>query len=316
METKTPDRTTLVAFILSILFAGNNAVAVKFTYGELAPFFGAALRFTAAALIFFIIMLVLRLPMPRGKSLQGALIYGVLSTGLNYALMYWALQYIQAGLSMVILAIVPLLTFLFAWALRQEAFRWNALFGALLAVVGIGIIGWDQVGANAPLLPILAVAAGAAMMALSTVLVKRYPSTHPVTTNAVALVTGSVLLVIFSALRGESFSLPTLPATWAALAYLVVLGTVATFGLALYVIKRWTASASSYLFVLMPIVTIIMGAWLTNERVTLPLLVGGAFVMSGAYFGGIANTDQLSRIFSWIHLRRKTLVSDCVAPDC
>ena len=42
------------------------------------------------------------------------MIYGLLSTGLNFAFLYWALEYIPAGLSMTILALTPLLTFLFA----------------------------------------------------------------------------------------------------------------------------------------------------------------------------------------------------------
>jgi drug/metabolite transporter (DMT)-like permease len=124
METKSPDRMTLVAFFLTVLFAGNNAIAVKFSNADLPPFFGAASRFAVAAVILLIMVLVLRLPLPRGRGLQGAVIYGILSTGINFALMYWALQYIQPGLSMVILALTPLLTFLFAWAHRQEAFQW------------------------------------------------------------------------------------------------------------------------------------------------------------------------------------------------
>jgi drug/metabolite transporter (DMT)-like permease len=311
METKTPDRSTLIAFIFTILFAGNNAIAVKFSNAELPPFFSAASRFAVAALILLILMVALRLPLPRGRSLQGALIYGILSTGVNYALMYWALEYIQAGLSMVILATVPLLTFLFAWAHKQERFRWNALFGALLAVVGIGIIGWDQISANVPLLPIFAVIGAAACFAESTVLIKGYPKTHPITTNAIALATGSIFLFVFSALWREIPTIPTLPQTWTALVYLVIFGTVATFVLSLYVIKRWTASATSYLFVLMPIVTITVGAWLADESVTLPFLFGGLFVLLGAYIGGIAKTEQWRCRFLGFLARFRTPVPEC-----
>jgi drug/metabolite transporter (DMT)-like permease len=311
MQTKTPDRLTLIAFVLTILFAGNNAIAVKFTYAELPPFSNAALRFAVSALILFIVMAVMRIPFPRGKSLWGAVIFGILSTGVNYALMYWALQYIQAGLSMTILALVPLLTFLAALAHRQEAFRWSALAGALLAVVGIGIISWDQVSVGAPLLPILAVVAAAICFAESSVLIKGFPRTHPITTNAIALLTGSIFLWVFSLLWRETFRLPTLPQTWIALVYLVIFGTVATFVLSLFVLKRWTASASSYLFVLMPIVTISVGALVANESVTVPFLVGGAFVLAGAYVGGIANTEQWRCAFLGFLRSFRTSVPGC-----
>jgi len=311
METKSPDRSTLVAFFLTVLFAGNNAIAVKFSNADLPPFFGAASRFAAAAIILFALVLILRLALPRGRGLQGALIYGTLNTGINYALLYWALQYIQPGLSMVILALTPLLTFLFAWAHRQEAFQWKSVAGAILALVGIGIIAWDQLSASAPLLPILAVALAAACFAESSVLIKTYPKTHPITTNAVSLLTGAILLFIFSLLGREVPVLPTQTSTWVALAYLVVFGTVATFVLSLYVLKRWTASASSYVFVLMPVVTIISSALLIGEVVTLPFILGTVFVLGGTYIGGIARTEQLKRVFSGGLFRQKASASDC-----
>jgi drug/metabolite transporter (DMT)-like permease len=153
MDNRSPGQSVLLPFLLTVVLAGNNAIAVKFSNAQLPPFFGAAIRFFFAALILFGVMLVLRLPFPRGRSLQGALVYGILNTGINYALMYWALQYIPAGLTMVLLALVPLLTFIFAWVHKQELFQWKALFGALLALGGIGLIARDQVIANTPLLP-------------------------------------------------------------------------------------------------------------------------------------------------------------------
>jgi len=311
METKTPSRLVLIAFVLTVIFAGNNAIAVRYSNVELPPFFGAGIRFFLASLILFIIVLATRLQLPRGRSLQGAMIYGILSTGVNFALMYWALEYIPAGLSMTILALTPLLTFLFAWAHRQEAFHWKALAGSMLALAGIGVIAWEQLSINAPLLPILAVAAAAACFAESTVFIKNYPKAHPITTNAISLLTGSILLLIFSVAARETPTLPTLPATWVALFYLIIFGSVIVFVLSLYVIQHWTASASSYVFVLMPIVTITVGAWLTQESITAPFLLGGAFVLSGAYIGGIANTDLWKCYFIGLFARFRTPAPEC-----
>jgi drug/metabolite transporter (DMT)-like permease len=311
MDTRTPDRSVLIPFIFSILLAGNNAIAVKFSNAELPPFFGAAIRFILASLILFGIMLILRLPIPRGRSLQGAMIYGILSTGLNYALMYRALEYIPAGLSMVLLALTPLLTFIFAWAHKQEKFRWTAPIGALLALGGIAIIARDQINSNVPLLAILAMVFAAACFAESTVLIKTFPGTHPITTNAISLLTGSLLLFAFSFIWREKPTIPTLPATWLALLYLIIFGTVIVFVLILYVVKHWTASASSYSFVLMPIVTVLVASWLANESITSPFLVGGAFVLSGAYIGGIANPEQWKCYLTGLVARVRPATTEC-----
>ncbi|NJD59305.1 MAG: EamA family transporter [Anaerolineales bacterium] len=311
MSNKSPDRRTLVAFLLAVFFAGINGIAVRFSNAELPPFFGAGARFFLASVILFGIVLARRLPLPRGRSLFGVIIYGILGTGFNYAFLYWALEYLPAGLSVTILALTPLLTFLFAWAHRQEAFRWKVPIGSLLALAGILIITFNQLSTHTALLPILAVILAAACFAESTVIIKNYPQAHPVTTSAVSLLVGSILLLIFSAIWGEKLVLPTLLATWASFVYLIIFGSVITFILILYVIQHWTASASSYLFVLMPIVTITVGTWLAHESITLSLLLGGLLVLFGAYIGGIAKPEQLHLFYARLRTKFKPQVPEC-----
>lgn len=305
MESKTPNRAVLIAFALTVLFAGNNAIAVRYSNMELPPFFGAAIRFAMAALIFFFIALILRLPLPRGRGLLGAVLFGFIGTGINYALLYWALETLHPGLSMVILALVPLMTFILACVHRLESFRWKALIGSLLALAGISVIVWNQLGANAPILPMLAVVGGAVCFAESNIIIKAFPQSHPITTNAIASTVGTVLLFILSAVWRETPHMPTLPTTWLALGFLVLFGSVATFGLSIYIIKNWTASASSYQFVLFPIVTIAVSAWLTKETVSLALILGAILVLAGVYFGGIAKSIRLPRFSLRLFERQK-----------
>jgi drug/metabolite transporter (DMT)-like permease len=239
--------------------------------------------------------LILRLPLPRGQGLTGALLFGILGAGINFALLYWALETLHPGFSMVILALVPLLTFLLACVHKQEVFRWKALVGSLIALGGIGVIVWNQLGSSAPLLPILAVVGAAVCFAESNVLIKSFPQSHPITTNAIALTAGSAMLFILSALMKETPRLPARPATWVALVFLIIFGSVLVFSLTVYIIKNWTASASSYQFVLLPIVTIAVSAWLTKEPVTATLILGGILVLAGVYIGGIAKSLTLPK---------------------
>ncbi len=289
-----------MAFIVSTILGGNNAIAVRFSNVELPPFFGAAVRFAAAALILFLFVLALRLPLPKGRSLVGALIFGALQFGVSYALMYWSLLQVPAGLFQVILALVPLLTFLFAIAHSQEVFQWRILAGGLLAVGGIAIIFSGRLIDNVPFLSLLAVILAAACIAEAVVLFKTFPKTHPITTNALAMATGAAILFAISGIASEVPRWPTMPATWMALFYLILFGSIGTFVLILYVLKRWTASASSYSLVLMPIVTVLFASWLTDEKLTVALLFGGLLVLSGVYVGALAPPELLRRILSWI----------------
>jgi drug/metabolite transporter (DMT)-like permease len=299
MQNTRPERLTLIAFAISTLLGGNNAIAVRFSNVELPPFFGAGLRFAAAALILFVIVLVRRLPLPKGRALVGVLVFGALQFGLSYALIYWSLTQIPAGLFQVILALAPLLTFVFAILHRQEAFQWRVLAGSLLALFGIALVFGGGLSADAPLMALLAGVLAAACVAESVVLFKTFPKSHPITTNAFAMATGAAILLAMSLLWREAPQVPTLPATWIAVGYLVLLGSIGTFVLALYVLSRWTATASSYQLVLMPIVTVTFASLLAGEAVTVALVIGGLLVLAGVYVGAIAPPDLLKRMLPW-----------------
>lgn len=96
---------------------------------------------------------------------------------------------------------------------------------------------------------------------------------------------GSLLLLVLSAAAGEDWVLPREPDVVWAVIYLVTFGSVGLFVLVLLVVRRWTASATSYMFVLFPIATLALGAWLANEPVTAQAATGGVLVMLGAWLG-------------------------------
>ena len=81
--------------------------------------------------------------------------------------------------------------------------------------------------------------------------------------------------------------LPHRPETWAAMAYLVVIGSVVVFLLYLVVLRYWAASRASYGFVIIPFVTVLLSAWLDNEPVGVALVLGGLLVLAGVYVGAL-----------------------------
>jgi drug/metabolite transporter (DMT)-like permease len=282
-----PERVTLAAFLVMCLIGGSNAVGVRFSNQELAPFWGAALRFLAASVTFIAFVALRGLPLPRGRALVGALVYGILNFWLSYAFVYWALVEAPAGTAQVVLAIVPLLTFLLAILHRVERFHWRGLLGALVAALGIVVIFGDQLGAEVPLVSLLALLAAAVCIAEVGVAIKWFPKVHPVVLNGIGMLLGGALLLALSLVLREPQNVPTMPSTWLALAYLVP-ATIVLFILVLYVLTRWTASATSYSFLLLPLVTIVLGALLADEPIRPAFLAGGALVLAGVYVGAFA----------------------------
>lgn len=284
-----PGPSTVAAFLAVAVLGGSNAIAVKRTVVELAPLWSAGLRFLLAGLLLVAYVLLARRGLPRGRSLSGAVLYGLVAFSGSYALLYTALQDVPAGTAMVFLALVPLETFGLAVLQRQESFHAQGLLGALIALGGVVVVVADQLGQDVPLVPMLLAILGSLFIAQGGILVKAIPRSDPFATNGVAMLAGSLLLLPLSLLAGESWTLPSQPDTWAALGYLVLLGSIALFGLYLYALQRWTASAMSYVTLLMPLVTIPLAAALFSEPISPAFLMGGAIALAGVYVGAFLN---------------------------
>jgi drug/metabolite transporter (DMT)-like permease len=204
-----------------------------------------------------------------------------------FALAYYGFVRVHAGLGQTLLALVPLATLLLAVAWRQERLRVAAVLGTLLALAGIAVMSRAPLREAVPLLNLLALVGSALCFAQAAVLVRRFPRLHPVAMNAVGMTAAAVLLVAGSVVAGESIVLPRRAATWAALGYLVLVGSVAVFLLYLVVLRHWAASRAAYGFVLIPLVTVGLSVWLDDEPVGVGLVLGGLLVVAGVYVGAL-----------------------------
>lgn len=284
-----PDRLTFMAFTGAVLIGGSNVVAVRLFNEDVPPFFGAGVRFAVAAAIFLAIVAVRRIPLPKGRALVGAVLYGLLGFAAFYALVYWSLVRLPAGVAAVILSSVPLLTFFFALAHGLEPFRRRALAGALIAIAGIVILINGELTLAIPTAALVTVFGAAACAAESGVVIKQFPPSHPVAVNGLAMAIGALALVAISAISGEDWALPDRAFIWGVLVHLVLLGSLALFALYLFVLKRWTASGASYQFVLLPIVATLLGAWLADEPITSTFVLGGTVILFGVYIGALSH---------------------------
>jgi drug/metabolite transporter (DMT)-like permease len=287
-----PDRLTLIAFFTVVLVLGMNFVAVKFSNKELPPFWGASLRFIIASILLFGIVRIRNLSLPTGRALMGAALYGLFGFAINFGLLYWALTVISAGMASVLLATIPLITmFLASWWVEKLSWR--------------GIVGPSLSSRNRPDLrgtaqgdvSMVYMAAGllaAASAAASGIVVKYFPRSHPISTNLVGMSLAAVVLLILSLVLGETRGLPTLTSTWLALGWLIF-SSIVGFVLLVWVLSRWSASATSNIAVLTPLVAVVSASLLAGETPTGIFLGGTALVLVGVYVGALSSPRSASK---------------------
>jgi drug/metabolite transporter (DMT)-like permease len=258
----------------------------------LPPLFGAALRFALAALIFYVITRIRGLPPVRGRSLAGAVFYGLLGFGVSYAGLYYALVGLAAGTVSIVMAAAPLITLLLATLVGQERLTARGVLGGLLTVAGIGVLSIGTLGGDLDLTYLLGALAGVLSASASSVVARNFRHLHPESMNAIGMGAGAALLAVGSIIMGEGWMLPGERTTWVALGWLVLLGSVGLFQLFLYIIKRWRASAATFAISAMPVIAAGLGALVLDQPITIELVVGGLLVIAAVYIGAIRGTRQ------------------------
>ena len=278
------DRSAVLGFVVAVIFLGVNFVAVRFSNQELPPFWGASLRFIIAAILLFIIVRLRNIPLSGGAALTGSVLFGLFSFAISYGFLYWGLTRVGAGMASVLFATIPLMTQLIASLIGQERLTWKGMLGALIVIAGISIVFVEQLKFDIPLVYLGAVLMGVASSALSGIVVKHYPRSHPVSTNVIGMGVGAILLLLLSLFSGETQRLPALSSTWLALGWLV-LSSIVGFVLIVWLLSRWSATATSYIGVCTPLVTVAVASLLAAETPTLTFLAGSLLVLSGVYAG-------------------------------
>jgi drug/metabolite transporter (DMT)-like permease len=274
----------IAALALGAVLLGVNWIAIRLSNMELPPLWGAGARFAVASLLLLAIARVSSVTLPRGQALAGALIYGVLGYGLNFALVYWALVHLSAGIVAVTFAALPLLQLVVSSRLGHEHFTRMGVLGATMVLAGVVTVFGDRLQAGAAPAAIAAALIAALAAAGAAAAVKAFPQTHPIATNTLGTGVGAVFLLSASVLAGEQWMLPAAPETRLAVAYLAV-STGLLVVLLTYMILRWTATATAYVTVLSPLVALPLATLVLSETFSTSFYIGAGAICVGTYLG-------------------------------
>lgn len=209
--------------------------------------------------------------------------------GLGFGLGYWALVRVPANIAGTMLGALPLFTLGVAALARVEPVTIRGVTGSLISIAGIAVLMSARAREAIPRPYLIAMTGFVACLAAGLVIAKKLPGVHPASLNGLGMLTGAVLLLPASFALGEQHPLPTASVTWVVQLYVITVGSVGVFSLLLYVLRHWTASATSYQTVLSPPVTILMAAGLLGEPVSGELLLGAAIIVLGVYVGVISH---------------------------
>jgi drug/metabolite transporter (DMT)-like permease len=261
---------------------GSTYLAIAYVVESLPAALSASARFAVAALALTAWVAVRRGPAAlrvTGRQVRGAALVGLcLLLGGNGLVVLAQDADLPSGLAALLVAAVPLWVVLLRLTVRDRPTR-TTLLGVVLGFAGVAVL----------LLP-GARPDGVALGAAATVVLASFlwsvgtfagsrldlPGDRLMTT-VVQMAAGSAGLLVVGVLRGERL-VPgeVTTASWVALGYLVVFGSLVAFTAYSWVLGAAPVSKVATYAYVNPVVAVGLGALLRGERLTAATVVGGA----------------------------------------
>jgi drug/metabolite transporter (DMT)-like permease len=246
------------------------------------------MRFVIAALVIFAIMLLRKIKLPRSREFVWLTLYlGVFQTTVPYGLVYWAEQYLNAGLTAVVFATMPLMVALIARVLLGDALSFWKLGGIVIGGAGVYVIFSDSVSIGGPKSAwgVAAVLASAFLASLSSVIVKKYSKAYqPFAAISLPHAYAGFVLLVGGAWLERASPLEWSGMTHVTILYLALLGSVTAFALYFWLIKHIDVTILSYQTFIIPVLAVLLGWIFLRESVTMKTAIGGSLVLVGIAF--------------------------------
>jgi len=273
------------AFAVCSTIWGSTFLFISIGNDTVPPLWAATLRLGLASLLLVALTRLTGHRLPRGAALRAAAGFGFLNFGLSFCFLYWGEKTVPSGLAAVLYGTIPLSTALFARAAGLERLRALKIAGALVALLGIGVIFSGQLTTRVSALPLAALFAAATLASASGVVLKRGPRLHPLGANAVGTMVGLVVCAAGSFIAGEPHALPAGARAVLPILYLALAGSVVAFGLYMWLVNHWDVTRISFIAVVVPVVAVLLGAAVRHERLTAGHRAGSLLVLAGLVLG-------------------------------
>ncbi|MBL7698424.1 MAG: EamA family transporter [Chitinophagaceae bacterium] len=248
----------------------------------------AGFRQLLAGAIYIIFFIATGAKWPRGREWYVIGVLSILNILCSNGLTTWGVQYISAGLGAIIAATFPLWMVIIGMFSSGDRIPSAALKGFLLGFAGICVIFYEHLEdfLNPEFLFGIAISFTASWTwAVGTVFTKKEARDfNPYFSLGLQMFMAGAVLIIVSYVTGATIPINQIPwQAWTAILYLVVFGSVIAFAAYLYSLQRLSVELMSIYAYINPIVAVILGAVLFNEKLTMFIISGGAITLYGVW---------------------------------
>jgi drug/metabolite transporter (DMT)-like permease len=254
--------------VLFVLLWSTGFIGARYGLPYIEPLTFLAVRMAFVVLVMAAIAIIGRARVPNAREVQHALVAGSLVHGLYLGGVFTAIsQGIPAGISALIPGLQPILTSTIANRFMGERVTGIQWFGLVLGLLGVVLVMHDrEIILAGSLLGWIASFLSLIGITLGTLYQKRYCGAIDWRTGNLVQYIGAAVLFALGAFAFETREIHWSGELIFALAWLVLVLSIAAVGLMYWLIRRSAATGFASLFYLVPAVTALFAFLLFGER--------------------------------------------------
>lgn len=276
------------AWLTVCLVWGTTYLAIRICLETLPPALMAAMRWLAAGALLGGGLWLRSGRWPSLRQWPGLALTGLLLIGLGNGGVVWAEQYVASGLTAVVVATVPF------WMVGVEAMlpgsdriTGGTVAGLLVGFGGIVLLVWPELrqgGAHASRFGwgLVALQVACAGWALGSSYSRRHARGDNIAAaTALQMLFGGALMLLVGLALGEHHAVRFSGRSGAALAYLIVAGSIGGFLAYGYALRHLPVSTVSLYAYVNPVIAVVLGALILGEPLNARIAIAAALVLAG-----------------------------------
>ncbi len=290
----------LLSFFSIYVIWGSTYLFNKILVSQLAPLYGASIRFITASILIFVIAKILRIPLRITKpQIRNTVIAGFLFLTLGNGLVVWALKFVDSGFAALEISAQPLVVLILLRILEGKKIKPMSILGVVIGCIGIYLLVSQQelIGREGTVTGMIMIFICMLSWAYGSLFVAKadLPTNFFVNTGYQMLFGGSMLLVASFAVGEErlAFSNWNTEVLYSML-MLIVFGSIVAFTAFNYLLSMVSPEKVATSTYVNPIVALILGWYFLNETISTQSIIAAAVLLTGVYF---INTKKKITLF-------------------
>lgn len=280
-----------IALAIVCVFWGTTYLALRVGVAHFPPFLFSGIRQFSAGMLLFAAMAVFgKLEQLSFRDVMRQALPGIFLITLGNGIIGWAEMYIPSGLAALIVCIMPIYVVIINLVSGKEQKRLNfkTIAGFVLGCVGIVLIFKDNLGdLGKPeyLWGVLASFAACFFWAIGSIYIKSNTfATSAYSNAAIQFTSGGIGCFLFSLIFDDFTKLDSITSEslWA-LAYLTLVGSLLAYMSYLYAIEHLPIVVVSTYAYVNPVIAILLGVAILNEKITWITVLALATTLYGVY---------------------------------